>query len=114
MLSSSWIARSKSLLSIADLTRLMSRLVVSPPDPSQTPQIRSAMALALSSSGASLSAPNRKSRFCRRSLRGGRDELDGGSIQPSACAKAGTGADSTAAMAAARKGLGNRDRMWQM
>src|SRR4051794_41956806 len=96
-LSRSWIARSRSLLSIAERTRLISRLVVSPPEPSQTPQMRSEIALALSSSGATFSAPKRKSRFWVRSLRGGREEVDGGSIQRRGRGKGERGGGRTAA-----------------
>src|SRR5215831_6766737 len=77
--SRSFIARSKSLSSVATFTRLIRRLQVSLSDDIQIAQMRSSIALALASSGAILSAPNSVSRLYvepPRSL-GGAVEGDG-------------------------------------
>src|SRR5262249_51832065 len=77
---SSLIARSKSLLSVAVLARPISRLAVSLLEASQIAQMRFSMYLALSSSGATLSAANSRSRFCVLSPRWARGSVLGGSI----------------------------------
>src|SRR4051812_16102041 len=73
-------ARSRSLASIADLARVISRLAVSLPEASQSAQMRFSTCLALSASGAALSAPNRKSRLRVRSPRCGFGRALGGCI----------------------------------
>jgi hypothetical protein len=67
--------------SIAVLTRVISRSVVSLPDASQSAQMRLSTSFALSASGAALSASNRKSRFLVRSPRAARGSFSGASAQ---------------------------------
>ena len=67
--SSSLIARSISFASIAVCTRDISSVVVSLREAAHSAQMRSSIALAVTSSGATLSAPNRKSRLRVRSPR---------------------------------------------
>jgi len=62
------------------LTRPISRLAVSLPDAIHSAQIRPSTSLALSASGAALSAPNRKSRLRVRSPCWGRGKSLGGCI----------------------------------
>src|SRR4249920_158141 len=78
--SSSLIARSKSLPSTAVFTRPINRLAVSLGEPSQIAQMRFSTYFALSSSGATLSASNNRSRFWVLSPRCARGSVLGGSI----------------------------------
>src|SRR5476651_1989402 len=78
---SNWIARSVSCASTAVLTRVISRLAVSLRETTHSAQMRSSIALAVVSSGASLSAPNRKSIFWVRSPRATLGSFFGGSAQ---------------------------------
>src|ERR1700730_8280020 len=77
---SSRIARSKSLPSAALLARPINRLAVSLLEASQIAQMRFSIYFALSSSGATLSAANSRSRFCVLSPRWARGSVLGGSI----------------------------------
>src|SRR6516225_9175973 len=77
---SSLIARSKSLLSVACLARPIKRLAVSLLAASQIAQMRFSTYLALSSSGATLSASNSRSRLCALSPVCARGSVLGGSI----------------------------------
>src|SRR5215472_13474004 len=79
--SSSFSARSYFSASTASFTRFISRLQVSLPEASHSAQMRSSMFLALVSSGATLSAPNRKSRLWVRSPRRIFGGLAGGSTR---------------------------------
>src|SRR5262250_198787 len=105
--SRSLIARSKSLSSVATLTRLIRRLQVSLPDDIQVAQMRSSMALALASSGAILSAPNSVSRLNVEPPRPLGGAVEGDGQVRGVCAKADEIAG-IASAAAAIKTTGNR------
>src|ERR1700730_8143402 len=111
--SSSLIASAVSLLSIADLTRLINRSVVSLPEASQSAQMRPSTSLALSASGAALSASNRNSRFLTRSPRGSRGSFSGASAQLPGSARSGV-AKAPAASREAAKARASRMRMRQV
>jgi hypothetical protein len=103
---SSRIARSKSLLSVAVLARPIRRLAVSLLEASQIAQMRFSTYFALSSSGATFSAANSRSRFCVLSPCWARGSAPGGSTGLSgsgsmASASAGT-AQAAANIAAAK------------
>src|SRR5664279_2135804 len=112
---SNWIARSVSWASIAVLTRNISRLVVSLRDTTHSAQMRSSIALAVVSSGASLSAPNRKSRLWVRSPRATPGSFFGGSTHSpfAPCATAGAARHRpwTATNTATNKLARNRERI---
>src|SRR6516164_4267858 len=107
--SRSFIARSKSLSSVATFTRLIRRLQVSLSDDIQIAQMRSSMALALASSGAILSAPNSVSRLYVEPPRPLGGVVEGDGQVRGVCADAGE----TAAIpkAAATTRTGNRELM---
>src|SRR4051794_40158047 len=94
--SSSLIARSKSLPSTAVFTRPINRLAVSLGEPSQIAQMRFSTYFALSSSGATLSASNNRSRFWVLSPRCARGNVVGGSTGFSG--SGGTGSANAGAM----------------
>src|SRR5260221_12301003 len=77
---SSLIARSKSLLSVAVLARPISRLAVSLLEGSQIGQMRVSIYLALSFSGATFSAANRRAGVFGFLARCGRGSGAGGSV----------------------------------
>src|SRR5215472_6514912 len=106
--SNSLIARSRSFASIAVLTRVISRLAVSLGEAVQTAQMRSSIAFAVTSSGATFRAPNRKSRLRVRSriARGG---FANDSLRLPDCARAGAAPEIRAAVRmAARNRAGMR------
>src|SRR5664279_528121 len=112
---SNWIARSVSCASTAVFTRVISRLAVWLRDTTHSAQMRSSIALAVVSSGANLSAPNRKSRLWVRSPRATCGNCFGGSTHlplPS-CATAGLARHRpwAATTAAINKLARNRERM---
>src|SRR5215471_20441699 len=104
------IARSRSLASIAVLARVISRLAVSLRDSVHTAQMRSSIALAVASSGATFKAPNRKSRLRNRSPRAACGSLTGGSTHLPLSATAEP-AQVVAANAAVNNSERNRARM---
>src|SRR6516164_4908915 len=107
--SRSFIARSKSLSSVATFTRLIRRLQVSLSDDIQIAQMRSSIALALASSGAILSAPNSVSRLKVEPPRPLCGVVEGDGQLRGVCAKADETAGIASAAAAAR--TGNRGLM---
>src|SRR5690242_809019 len=109
--SSNVTARSVSFASIAVLTRVISKLAVSLRESVQTAQMRSSIALAVTSSGASFSAPNRKSRLRVRSARGTGGSLVGGSTHLPDSAAAGATEIAATAKTRADSWARNRVRM---
>src|SRR6516164_8214609 len=108
--SRSFIARSKSLSSVATFTRLIRRLQVSLSDDIQIAQMRSSIALALASSGAILSAPNSVSRLNVEPPRPLCGAVEGDGQVRGVCAKADESAGIASAAAATRR-TGNRGLM---
>jgi len=94
-------------------------LAVSLRDTNHSAQMRCSIAFAVVSSGAALSAPNRKSRLCRRSPRETFGRSLGGSIHSGRCGGCGCCADAgatnpdakAAAKAEAATSARNRERM---
>src|SRR5215510_2067776 len=108
---SSRIARSKSLPSAALLARPIKRFAVSLLEASQIAQMRFSIYFALSSSGATLSAANSRSRFCVLSPRRACGSVLGGSIGLSgsgSTVSAGAGSTQAAANSAATIHARNR------
>src|SRR6516162_6569107 len=87
--SSSLMARSMLCCSIAVCARVIRSIVVSLCEEAHSAQMCCSIALAVSSLGATLSAPNRKSRFCLVSPRSTGGNLAGGCTQSSGAAAAG-------------------------